>query len=56
MQKTIDRLKSISKRLKKDYHAQKIILYGSHARGKRHPKLTLIYLLSPRPMNDFLKA
>ena len=35
MNKDIDaRLKKISKRLKKEYHAQKVILFGSYATGK----------------------
>jgi len=29
-----ERLKKISERLKKEYHAEKVILYGSHARGE----------------------
>jgi len=33
MQKAMKRLKAISNHLKKEYHAQKIILYESYARG-----------------------
>jgi len=33
-QKLYERLKKISERLKKEYHAEKIILYGSYARGE----------------------
>jgi len=29
-----ERLKKISERLKKEYHAEKVILYGSYARGE----------------------
>ena len=29
-----ERLKKISERLKKEYHAEKVILYGSHAKGE----------------------
>lgn len=29
-----ERLRKISERLKKEYHAEKVILYGSYARGK----------------------
>jgi predicted nucleotidyltransferase len=29
-----DRLKKISERLKREYHAEKVILYGSYARGE----------------------
>jgi predicted nucleotidyltransferase len=29
-----ERLKKISERLKKEYHAQKVILFGSYARGE----------------------
>jgi predicted nucleotidyltransferase len=32
-QAVYDRLKKISERLKKEYHAEKVILYGSYARG-----------------------
>lgn len=31
---TLERLRKISERLKKEYHAEKVILYGSHARGE----------------------
>ncbi len=34
MQDVIPRLREISDRLKKEYHAQKVILYGSYARGE----------------------
>jgi len=34
MQQIMERLKSISNRLKKEYQAQKVILYGSYARGE----------------------
>jgi predicted nucleotidyltransferase len=30
----MDRLKTMSERLKREYNAQKVILYGSHARGE----------------------
>src|SRR3989304_5980570 len=33
-QEIYDRLKKISERLKKEYHAEKVILYGSYARGE----------------------
>jgi len=33
MQKAMKRLIAISDHLKKEYHAQKVILYGSYARG-----------------------
>lgn len=29
-----DRIKAISERLKKEYHAQRVILFGSYARGE----------------------
>lgn len=29
-----ERLKKISERLKKEYHAEKVILFGSHAKGE----------------------
>ena len=29
-----ERLKKISERLKKEYHAEKVILFGSYARGE----------------------
>ena len=29
-----DRIRAISERLKKEYNAQRVILYGSHARGE----------------------
>jgi predicted nucleotidyltransferase len=32
--KIYERLKKISERLKKEYLAEKVILYGSHARGE----------------------
>lgn len=31
---TMERIKAIAERLKKDYHAEKVILFGSHARGE----------------------
>lgn len=34
MQDIMERIKAISKRLKKEYHAQRIILFGSYARGE----------------------
>lgn len=33
-QEILERLRKISERLKKEYHAEKVILYGSHARGE----------------------
>jgi len=33
-QEIYERLKKISERLKKEYHAEKVILYGSYARGE----------------------
>lgn len=33
-QEMSERLKKISERLKKEYHAEKVILYGSYARGE----------------------
>lgn len=33
-QELYERLKKISERLKKEYHAEKIILYGSYVRGE----------------------
>ncbi len=33
-QEIYERLRKISKRLKKEYHAEKVILYGSYARGE----------------------
>jgi predicted nucleotidyltransferase len=33
-QEIYERLKKISERLKKEYHAEKVILFGSHARGE----------------------
>jgi len=33
-QKISERLRRISERLKKEYHAEKVILYGSHAKGE----------------------
>lgn len=33
-QEIFERLRKISERLKKEYHAEKIILYGSYARGE----------------------
>ena len=33
MQKAMKRLRAIIKNQKKEYHAQKVILYGSYARG-----------------------
>lgn len=32
-QEIYERLRKISERLKKEYHAEKVILYGSYARG-----------------------
>jgi predicted nucleotidyltransferase len=29
-----ERLRKISERLKREYHAEKVILFGSHARGE----------------------
>lgn len=34
MQDVSERIKEISARLKKEYHAEKVILYGSYARGE----------------------
>lgn len=34
MQDVKKQIKAISKRLKKEYHAEKVILYGSYARGE----------------------
>jgi predicted nucleotidyltransferase len=34
MDEVIERVKAISKRLKKEYGAQEVILFGSHARGE----------------------
>lgn len=34
MQDLTERIKAISARLKKEYHAEKVILYGSYARGE----------------------
>ena len=34
MRDVMDQIKAISERLKKDYHAQKVILFGSYARGE----------------------
>ena len=33
-QEILGRLRKISERLKKEYHAEKVILYGSYARGE----------------------
>jgi predicted nucleotidyltransferase len=33
-QEVYERLKKISERLKKEYHAEKVILFGSYARGE----------------------
>lgn len=33
-QEIYERLRKISERLKKEYHAEKVILYGSYARGE----------------------
>jgi predicted nucleotidyltransferase len=33
-QEIFERLQKISERLKKEYHAEKVILYGSYARGE----------------------
>jgi predicted nucleotidyltransferase len=33
-QEIYERLKKISERLKKEYHAEKVILFGSHAKGE----------------------
>ena len=33
-QEIFERLRKISERLKKEYHAEKVILYGSYARGE----------------------
>lgn len=33
-QEIYERLRKISKRLKKEYHAEKVILFGSYARGE----------------------
>jgi predicted nucleotidyltransferase len=33
-QEVFERLRKISERLKKEYHAEKVILYGSYARGE----------------------
>lgn len=34
MQDVMERIKAISNRLKKEYHAQRIILFGSYAKGE----------------------
>jgi len=34
MDEVIDRIKAISERLKKEYNAQEVILFGSYARGE----------------------
>lgn len=34
MQEIMERLKAISERLKRDYNAEKVILFGSYARGE----------------------
>ena len=34
MSDVMERIRAISKRLKKEYNAQKVILYGSHAKGE----------------------
>jgi len=34
MQDVMDRLRAISERLKKEYKAEKVILFGSYARGE----------------------
>ena len=34
MEEIIDRVKAISERLKKEYNAEKVILFGSYARGE----------------------
>ena len=34
MEDIMDRTKAISERLKKEYHAEKVILFGSYARGE----------------------
>ncbi len=33
-QKMAERLRKISQRLKKEYHAERVILFGSHAKGE----------------------
>lgn len=33
-QQIYERLRKISERLKKEYHAEKVVLFGSHARGE----------------------
>lgn len=33
-QEILDRMKAIGKRLKDEYHAEKVILFGSYAKGK----------------------
>lgn len=42
----LERLKKISERLKKEYKAEKVILYGSYARGeeKKHSDLDLLII------------
>jgi len=37
MQEIKERIKAISKRLKKEYKAEKVILFGSYARGEATP-------------------
>ena len=34
MNEVIDRIREIGERLKKEYHAEEVILFGSHARGE----------------------
>lgn len=40
-----ERLKKISERLKKEYHAEQVILFGSYARGEETPDSDLDLLV-----------
>lgn len=43
-----DRLKKISERLKKEYHAEKVILYGSYARGEESEDSDIdLFIIAP---------
>ena len=56
-QEISERLQKISERIKKEYHAERVILFGSYAKGEatEDSDVDLLVIVHPR-RNDFLKG
>lgn len=49
-----ERLRKISERLKKEYHAEKVILYGSYARGEASEDSDVdLFIIAPTKQRFF---